>query len=179
MEIVKFTGFTLFDILCIWLLMSEGTLDTFFNEWSLWKPEQANGYIAKGGGQAKRYIWQVSLEIAIKYVTKYIRFSYFDQILNNGYRLICYVCGWAQGFKLAYSTPQAITNNVCLVEWLSIQFYLICLAQGCWPQSSKFFFFPQLRGLTLNIESDWSVVMVTATGCHVDITTNQSDSRWA
>ena len=49
-----------------WLL--RGITDTFPNEWSLWKPEQANGCIAKEGGQMKRYIWQVSLflKIAIK-----------------------------------------------------------------------------------------------------------------
>ena len=38
-----------------------------------------------------------------------------------GDRLICYVCGWAQGFKLPYSTPPDITNNVCLAEWLYMQ----------------------------------------------------------
>ena len=47
------------------------------------------------------------------------------------------------------------------------------------PELEALFFFLLLCSLTLNIESDWSVVMFTATGCHVDITTNQSDSRWA
>ena len=67
--------------------------------------------------------------------------------------LICYVCGWAQGFELAYSTPPDMTNSVWLVEWLCMQLYVICLAQGCWfnPQSSKKTFFLPLRGLTLNI----------------------------
>ena len=57
--------------------------------------------------------------------------------------LICYVCGWAQGFKLAYNTPPDITDNVYLAEWLCMQFYLIHSAQGCRfnPRSSKVFFF--------------------------------------
>ena len=56
--------------------------------------------------------------------------------------LICYVCGWAQGFKLAYSTPPDTANSVYLAEWLCMQFYLIHSAQGCWfnPRSSKLFF---------------------------------------
>ena len=55
--------------------------------------------------------------------------------------LICYVCGWAQGFKLAYSTPPDITNSVYLAEWLCQQFYIIHLPQGCGfnPRSLTFF----------------------------------------
>ena len=59
--------------------------------------------------------------------------------LGTGERLICYVCGWAQGFKLAYRTPPDITNDVCLAEWLCMQFYVIHLPHGCCfnPQNLK------------------------------------------
>ena len=35
-------------------------------------------------------------------------------VVDDEIGLICYVCGWAQGFKLAYGTPPDITNNVYL-----------------------------------------------------------------
>src|SRR5882757_9486236 len=66
--------------------------------------------------------------------------------------------------------------------WLSGHvyfFFLIHSLRGCWFDSRTCTpFFRLLCGLTLNIESDWSVVMFTATGCHVDITTSQSGSRY-
>jgi hypothetical protein len=57
-----------------------GTLDTLCNEWSLWKPEQANGCIAKEGGQMKRYIWQLSLflKIAIIYIYYYVTYVHLS-----------------------------------------------------------------------------------------------------
>ena len=47
------------------------------------------------------------------------------------------------------------------------------------PRAGYCFFAQPLYGPILNIESDWLVVMFTATGSHVDITTSQSDSRCA
>ena len=95
--------------------------------------------------------------------------------------LTCYVCGWAQGFKLAHSMPPHITNNANLAQWLRVLCYVIHSSGGCQFNSRSWisFFFQPLRGPTLNVESDWLVVMFTATGCHVDITTSQSDSRCA
>lgn len=96
-------------------------------------------------------------------------------------QLTCYVCGWAQGFKLAHSMPPHITKNANLAQWLRVLCYVIHSSRGCQFNSRSWisFFFQPLRGPTLNVESDWLVVMFTATGCHVDITTSQSDSRCA
>ena len=95
--------------------------------------------------------------------------------------LTCYVCEWTQIFKLAHSMPPHINNNVNLAQWLHVLFRLIHSPWGCQfnsPSCTTFFFW-LLSRLILNTEPDWLVVMFTTTGCHVDITTSQSDSRCA
>src|SRR5882672_10115451 len=72
------------------------------------------------------------------------------------------------GSGIQVGTYCATTNNQLYQFGLAVMYvslFLIHSPRDCWFDSRTCtLFFRQLRGLTLNVESDWSVVMFTATG---------------